>query len=112
MRVVIQFDEAVRPALAAWRDGLAADPPDARRLAGVYLDELKQRLTKAGGLPLGTVEDERTTPPTFWCELTGRAWVGYTVADGGTYFRPTRVIRVLDLQPAPPPSATPSSRRS
>lgn len=112
MRVIVQFDDAVRSTLTAWRDGLAADPQDARRLAGVFLDELKQRLVNAGGLPFGSAVDELTTPPTYWCELTGHAWVGYTITDAGRYFRRERVIRVLELQPAPPPSATPSSDRN
>ncbi len=114
MRVIVKFHETVRPRVAAWALALAADPADARRFADVLLDELKRRLVRAGGLPADAVRDDRTTPPTYWCELGGRAWVRYTLGDqkkvlGGTK---SRTVEVIGLEQHPPPAATPSSPRN
>jgi hypothetical protein len=114
MRVIVKFHETVRPRIVAWVATLATDPADARPFADVMLDELKRRLVRAGGLPADAVRDDRTTPPTYWCELGGRAWVRYALTDqkralGGVK---SKTAEIIGLEQHPPPAATPSSPRS
>ena len=114
MRVVVNFHSTVRPRLTAWVLSLSADPADGRRFADVLLDELKRRLVRAGGLPAAAVRDDRTTPPTYWCELGGRAWVRYTLGDQKGVFGnvKSKLVEVIGLEQHPPAGATPSSPRS
>ena len=108
MRVVVQFEESCRPAMARWRRSLSANPVDQAALSQVYLDELKKRLVEHGGYPPGSVTAVGTEPRRYWAQLAGNMWVGYAIETGGT-FRRMRTIRVIECEPLPPSSAIPAS---
>ncbi len=108
MRVVVRFSETVHAAVAAWRTRLSADPQIRDQLAAAYLDELKQRLVRAGGIPKGALVESWRDPPRYWCELTGGAWVGYTVVPAGRLFGRREVV-ITELVAGPPPGAVPAT---
>ncbi len=83
MRVVVQFEESCELALGRWRRGLSANPLDRAALAGVYFDELKKRLAESGGLPAGAMVVPGTDPLLHFAELSGGAWVSYTIGNAG-----------------------------
>jgi hypothetical protein len=108
MRVVVRFSEVVHASVAAWRARLAADPQIRDQLAAAYLDELKQRLVKAGGIPKGALVEPWLEPPRYWYELTGGTWVGYTVVLTGRLFG-RREVLITELVTGPPPGAVPAA---
>jgi hypothetical protein len=50
------------------------------------------------------VRDDTTSPPTYWCELTGGTWVQFVVLPDRrvTLFSFEREVVVINLAPGPP----------
>ena len=105
--VTVEFADLFRANIAVWRRGLSKDRGDRKRFADILLQELRQRLIRSGGKPEGVSKDESTSPPQYWCELAGNAWVVFTITDRTTLFTRFRVLRLLALERHPPPPATP-----
>jgi hypothetical protein len=71
MRVVVVAHESIKPLLAAWSRTLGDSPAECRRRFRELWGEFVESLEFAQGAPEQSIQDNRTTPPTFWCNFPG-----------------------------------------
>ena len=84
MRVVLRWENVVKPLVAAWSRSLMPDVNDSLLLADTFLDEFRRRAVRHAGAIPGMLTDKMVDPPCHWCQLTSATWVGFTVeATGG-----------------------------
>jgi len=71
MRVVVVVHRRVRPMLAAWRRSLGNTRAERDRRRRQLWGEFVESIVRGKGRPVGCVEDNRTTPTTYWCSFPG-----------------------------------------
>src|SRR5262245_41503914 len=88
MEVIVLPHVVIKPLIRDRRHRLSDIPERRRILAEIYWDELVQRIVKNEGPPPGSLQDNTTSPTTYWCELSGQTWVQLLV-------RPDKRIRLI-----------------
>ena len=103
MNVAVKPHELIKPLIREWRRSLSDDPEHRRELAEVYWRELVRRISDAQGPPTGSVLDDTTLPPPYWCELTGGTWVQLVVLPDRRVrlFQIEREVAIINLAPHP-----------
>jgi hypothetical protein len=104
VRVTVKSHEIIKPLIRDWRRTLSDDPQRRHDLAMLYWSELVRRITEAQGPPTGSVLDDTTDPPTYWCELTGAMWAQFVVMPDKRIgvFNFEREVVVINLATRPP----------
>ena len=104
MTVIVKPHEIIKTRLREWRRSLSDDPEQREALAAVYWSELERRIVEAKGPPTGSICDDSTNPPTYWCELTGGTWVQLVVLPDRRkgLFSSIREVVVINLVAHPP----------
>ena len=102
--VIDKPQEVIKPLLREWRHSLSDDSARRHELAVLYWSELERRIIEAKGPPAGSVCDDSTNPPTYWCELTGSTWVQIVVRPDRRkgLFGSIREVVVINLVAHPP----------
>jgi hypothetical protein len=91
MTIVVKPHSLIKPLIARWRHSLSDDPHQRDELSRLYWSELERRVQEAqGNPPPGSINDDSTIPPTFWCELRGGVWVQLVT-------RPDRRVRLFSV---------------
>ena len=81
-------------------------------MATALLATLTNRLISTEGRPDDGYHDPTAHPTEYWYELSGGAWVIYTLTDGGFVFSRWREVAVLGLAPRLPSRAVRTSPRA
>jgi hypothetical protein len=103
MRVVVLPHKRIRPVLAAWRRSLGDTREQRNRLFDQLWREFVESIVAAKGPPPSSIEDDTTTPLTYWCNFPGVGTAQLLVEPDRRigFFRAERRVIVVDLNFSP-----------